>query len=158
MSEPLNPLTIAIAEARALDEARYDDWLALFAIDTRYWVTMGAQQTDPEREQSLVYEDRVLLQVRLERLKSGRAYSHRGAIVGQHVLQAPELIASDLTRGTFSTRTPFLYVEARGQEQTLFAGTATHDLRIDGERLMIVRKRVDLVNAHAALPTIFLIL
>ena len=36
-------IEFVLAEARALDEARYDDWLALFADDGHYWVPLTAR-------------------------------------------------------------------------------------------------------------------
>ena len=42
-------IEFVLAEAQALDEARYDDWLALFAEDAHYWVPLdGARLEDRE--------------------------------------------------------------------------------------------------------------
>ena len=55
-------------EARLIDEKRFDEWLALFTEDARYWVPAAPGQTDPLRHNSLAYEDRLLLELRI-RLK-----------------------------------------------------------------------------------------
>ncbi|MEO7404884.1 MAG: aromatic-ring-hydroxylating dioxygenase subunit beta, partial [Burkholderiales bacterium] len=60
--------------------------------------------------------------------------------------------------GNYRVETPFLYVESRGEAQTLWAGTTIHELRVEHGRLAISHKRIDLVNAGAALPSIYLIL
>ena len=44
-------------------------------------------------------------------------------------------------------RTPFLYVEARGEEQVLLAGTCRHLLVRTPTGFAIRQKRVDLLNA-----------
>jgi 3-phenylpropionate/cinnamic acid dioxygenase small subunit len=144
-------------EAMLLDRKRYDEWLALFAEDGRYWVPLARDQVDPTSEQSIAYEDKLVLSVRVERLKAGRAFSHHPPITCQHVLQAPAVMSAARDDEVIAA-TPFVYVEARGDEQTVFSGTATHRLRRAGDALAIVEKRVDLVNAQAALPSIFLFL
>ncbi|MBV9969377.1 MAG: hypothetical protein JO228_05285 [Xanthobacteraceae bacterium] len=59
-------------EARLLDEARFDDWLALFTPDAWYWVPSQPNQPDPLETVSLIYDDRRLLETRVRRLASPR--------------------------------------------------------------------------------------
>lgn len=137
-------------EAHLLDEQRYDEWLALYATECCYWMPLDRAQTDWKRNQSIVAEDRLLLSVRVERLKARQAPSLSPMPRSQHVLQAPQ--AEGLV-----TRTPFLYVEARDEEQIMLVGTLTHSFKIENGALRITEKRIDLVNAGAGLPSIFLI-
>lgn len=58
------------AEARLLDEARFDDWLALFADDGVYWMPLEPGQTDARLHTSLMHEDKLLLRIR----EIGRAH------------------------------------------------------------------------------------
>ena len=62
-------------EARLMDENAYDEWLALWAEEALYWVPANADDIDPLRHVSIVYEDKVHLEDRIERLKSGAAYA-----------------------------------------------------------------------------------
>lgn len=143
-------------EARLVDAQRYEEWLALFAEDGRYWVPLSPTQTDPLHEQSLASEDKMMLAIRIERLKSGKAYSMQRPVASQHVLQAPEVERCDAAANTYRTRTPFIYVEMRGDDQIVLAGSVAHHLRVVDGALRIVQKRADLLNAAAALPAIFL--
>jgi len=145
-------------EARLLDEQRYDEWFALLAADARYWVPLAATQADPAAGQSIAYEDRLLLEIRIRRLRSPKAYSMHPPPASRHVLQAPAVETLDHAANRYVTQTPFVYVEARGDEQITFAGTARHELRVEDGALRIALKRVDLLNAGAALPTIYLFL
>lgn len=145
-------------EARLLDEQRYDEWFALLAADARYWVPLAAAQADPVASQSIAYEDRLLLEIRIRRLQSPKAYSMHPPPASRHVLQAPAVETLDHAANRYVTQTPFVYVEARGDEQITLAGTARHELRVEDGALRIALKRVDLLNAGAALPTIFLFL
>ncbi|NDZ13049.1 aromatic-ring-hydroxylating dioxygenase subunit beta [Variovorax sp. WS11] len=140
-------------EAALLDAGRFDDWLALFAEDGHYWVPLqGAAQADPLSHNSIAYEDRLLLQLRIERLKNPRAHSQHPRSHCQHVLQR-SVIEHDDERG-FALSTPFIYVEARGEDQVLLAGTCRHLLVRHAEGFLIRQKRIDLLNAGRALPAI----
>jgi len=145
-------------EARLIDEKRFDEWYELFAEDGYYWVPLTPGQTDPLAHNSLAYEDKLLLKLRIERLKQPTAYSQKPQSRCLHVLQAPEVEKADAARGEFVTRTPFLYTETRGDELQRYAATAWHTLVRDGGGLRIRLKRVDILNADAALPSIQLFL
>ena len=62
-------------EARLLDKGQFDDWLALFTPDARYWVPSEPDQASPIDTVSLIYDDRQLLETRVRRLASPRIYS-----------------------------------------------------------------------------------
>src|SRR5215210_8389316 len=62
-------------EARLLDEARFDEWLALFTEEAWYWVPIEPDQKNPFDTVSLIYDDRRLLETRVRRLASPRIYS-----------------------------------------------------------------------------------
>lgn len=141
------------AEARMLDEQRFEDWLNLFTEDGRYWMPLAHDQTDPRLHTSLMYEDKLLLRVRIERLAGLRTFSQQPKSRCHHLLQAPTIESSDLN-GEHVVRTAFHYVETRQDRQTLFAGWATHHLVVDGGELKIRLKRVELVNCDAAFGNI----
>jgi len=143
-------------EARLLDGKQYGEWYELFDDDGRYWVPLSGDQTDPVGQQSIAYEDKLLLRVRLERLKSAKVYAHQPPIACQHVLQEPNIEKADHQNGEYVLRTPFVYVEAQHSGQLILTGSVLHQLRVRGNVLRIVVKRVDLLNANAAQPAIYL--
>ena len=141
-------------EARLIDEKRLDEWLELFAEDGHYWVPATPGQPDPLRHNSLAYEDKLLLRLRVERLKSPRAYSQKPASRCHHILQTPEVEKRDDARGEYLVRTQFIYTETKGDESQRYAGTAWHTLVGSAGSLRIRLKRVDILNCDAALPSI----
>ena len=156
MSAPSNRVLIdfVLAEARLLDELRFDDWLNLFSDDGVYWMPLAHGQTDAKLHASLMHEDKLLLKIRVERLGGARTFSQQPRSRCHHLLQAPTVESRDDAAGIYTTRTSFHYVETRIDEQTLYAGWATHTLvAIDGQ-LRIKLKRVDLVNCDAAFGSI----
>lgn len=142
------------AEARMLDEQRFDDWLALFADDGYYWMPLLPGQTDAKLQTSLLYEDKLLLGIRIQRLSGARTFSQQPRSRCHHLLQQPTVESADHAAGRYVVRTAFHYVETRLDVQTLYAGWATHTLRTEGDALKIVLKRVDLVNSDAAFGNI----
>lgn len=142
------------AEARMLDEQRFDDWLALFADDGYYWMPLLPGQTDAKLQTSLLYEDKLLLGVRIQRLSGARTFSQQPRSRCHHLLQQPTVESADAAAGRYVVRTAFHYVETRLDVQTLYAGWATHTLRAEGDALKMELKRVDLVNSDAAFGNI----
>ena len=142
-------------EARLLDLKRYDEWLALFAEAGHYWVPLqGARQADPLSYNSLAYEDCMLLALRIERLKNPRAHSQHPPSHAQHVLQQPLIERRDDDANRYELSTPFIYVEARAEQQLILSGVYRHTLeQVQGD-LRILLKRVDLLDAEAAFPAI----
>ncbi|WP_018992066.1 aromatic-ring-hydroxylating dioxygenase subunit beta [Aromatoleum toluclasticum] len=141
------------AEARLLDEQRFEDWLNLFTEDGHYWMPLAHGQTDPRLHTSLLYEDKLLLRVRVERLAGQRTFSQQPKSRCHHLLQAPTVESSD-PAGEHIVRTAFHYVETRQDQQTLFVGWTTHHLVEEAGALKIRLKRVDLVNCDAAFGNI----
>jgi len=141
-------------EVRLLDDQRFDDWLALFTDDGRYWMPLERGQTERRLHCSLMDEDTLLLKVRIERLHGARTFSQQPGSRCHHLLQQPSVESRDEAAGVYVTRTAFHYVETRVDEQQLYAGWATHTLKATPEGLRIQLKRVDLVNCDAAFGNI----
>ena len=136
-------------EARLLDEAKFDDWLALFTPDAQYWVPSEPDQQNPHDTVSLIYDDRRLLETRVRRLASPRIYSQEprsrtSRIVANVTLEEEGPDAA-------LVRSKFMMIEFRRNEQRLFGGTCFHRLMRHDGALRIRLKRVDLVNCDAPL-------
>ncbi|HEX4112118.1 MAG TPA: aromatic-ring-hydroxylating dioxygenase subunit beta [Stellaceae bacterium] len=147
-------IDFVIREARLLDEQRFTEWLDLFTDDAHYWMPLEWGQTDPRLTTSLMYEDLLLLKIRVERLQGNRTYSQKPKSRCHHVLQTPQIDSRDEAGNLYATWTPMHYIESRGDEQTLYAAWATHRLTAIDGRLRIKLKRVDLVNCDAAFGNI----
>ena len=142
-------------EARLIDEKRFEEWYELYAEDAFYWVPLTHDQPDGDDHTSLAYEDKLLLKLRIERLKSPRAFSQQPPSRSHHLLQQPSVETLDAAANHFVTRTEFHYSEARGDEMLVLVGTAFHHFRVDGDgALRFTLKRVNLLNCDAALPSI----
>lgn len=147
-------IDFVLREARMLDQQRYEEWLNLYAEDGYYWMPLEWGQTDPRLTCSLMYEDKLLLRVRVERLKGDRTFSQKPKSRSHHVLQMPHVESRDEKANEYVTWTSMHYVETRFDEQNLYAAWAIHHLTVQDGKLRIRLKRVDLVNCDAAFGNI----
>ena len=141
-------------EARLHAEQRFDEGLGLFADDGYYWMPLEWGQTDPKLTCSLMYEDKLLLQIRVQRLHGNRTFSQKPKSRSHHLLQVPQVDKRDEAGNLYETWTSLHYVETRGDEQMLYAAWVRHHLTLEDGRLKIRLKRVDLVNCDAAFGNI----
>ena len=151
-------IDFVVGEARLLDTHRLAEWLDLFCDDGHYWMPLEWGQTDPVLACSLLYEDKLLLQIRVERLAGRRTFSQKPKSRCHHVLQVPQVDKRDEDANLYVLWTPMHYVETRFDEQTLYAAWATHHLAVVDGRIKIRLKRVDLVNCDAAFGNIQLLM
>jgi len=141
-------------EARLLDEARFDEWLALFTDDAWYWIPTEPDQKSPFDTVSLIYDDRRLLETRVRRLASPRIYSQEPPSRTSRMVGSVSLEETPPDRSACTVRSKFFVLENRRDSQRLFGGTAHHRLvQLDGN-LRIAWKRVDLLNCDAPLDGI----
>src|SRR5258708_39000967 len=80
-------------EARLMDDHRYDEWLALWALDdATYWIPANADDIDPLRNVSIIYDRRGQLRNRIKRLKETLWLKERAPrlrrIIGNVVIEA----------------------------------------------------------------------
>ena len=147
-------IDFVVNEARLLDARRYEEWNALFTDDAFYWVPLVPDQEDGLNHTSHMYEDKLLRELRIERLKSPRAFSQQPASRCHHLLQTPTVEIFDAEAGHFVVRSEFHYTESQGDELNMFVGTCHHHLTVEGGTLRMTLKRVDLINCDAALPAV----
>jgi 3-phenylpropionate/cinnamic acid dioxygenase small subunit len=147
-------IDFVVKEARLLDEKRYAEWNALFTDDAMYWVPLVPEQEDGVNHTSHLYEDKLLRELRIERLKSARAFSQQPPTRAHHLLQTPTVEVFDAAGNAFVVRSEFHYTEAQGDELQFFVGTCLHHLTLQGGALRMTLKRVNLLNCDAALPAV----
>jgi ethylbenzene dioxygenase subunit beta len=139
-------------EAQLLDEAKFDDWLALFTPEAWYWVPSEPDQTDPAETVSLIYDDRRLLETRVRRLASPRMYSQEPRSRTSRIVSNVSI--EDADSKSCTVRSKFMMIEYRREQQRLFGGTVLHRLVQNAGHIMIAWKRVNLVNCDAPLDGI----
>ena len=133
-------------EARLMDSWRLQEWLALWDDDAeiRYWVPCGHDDVDPDREVSIVYDDRSRLRDRVHRLESSSVHAQDPRSRLSRVIGNVELV--DDVEGVLTVESTFVLAEFRHDQQTVYAGRCIHRLRMAGDAPRLVSKKVLLVN------------
>jgi len=141
-------------EARLLDEKNWKEWDALFTQDGTYWMPASADQPDPLNYVSLVYENKLLRAVRIERFDNENAHSLQPMPRSVHLVSNVMIDAYDDQTGACIVSSRFVVFEYRRDEQRIYGGDYVHDLIFDGVSFKISQKRVNLVNCESALDNI----
>ena len=100
------------------------------------------------------YEDKLLRTLRVERLKSPRAFSQQPPSRSHHLLQLPTVEEFEPDENRYVLRTEFHYTEAQGDALQFYVGTFFHHLTLRDGALRMTRKCVNLLNCDAALPAV----
>jgi benzoate/toluate 1,2-dioxygenase subunit beta len=144
-------------EARALDERRFDDWLAMFADDVEYWVPAWKDETtptsDPARELSLIYyEGKQNLADRIWRLNSG--LSNASEIPARVVHMIGNVIVESAQAGAAVILSAFNVHrhDPRTDRSHVFFGHYRHVFRREEEQWLIAAKKITLLND--CIPTV----
>jgi 3-phenylpropionate/cinnamic acid dioxygenase small subunit len=147
-------IDFVVREARLLDSREYEQWDALFTDDGFYWVPLAPDQEDGLNHTSHMYEDKLLRDLRIQRLRSPRAFSQQPPSRCHHLLQMPTVETFDSEGNRFVVRTEFHYTESQGDEMQFYVGTFFHHLIVQDGALRMTLKRVNLINCDAALPAV----
>lgn len=141
-------------EALLLDTGRWEEWLELFTDDGYYWVPLVAQQQDAKNHVSLYYEDAMLRQMRVRRLRHPRAFSQEKPTRTSHIVGNVILESCSEDSGEVVVQSSFHMLQFHKDRQSLFGGRYTHTLLRQDANWKIRLKRVDLINCdgvHEAL-------
>lgn len=138
-------------EARLQDEHRFQDWEALWTDDAVYWLPANGEDTDPERDMSILYDNRSRIGLRIRQFLTGKRYSQMPVSRLRRVIGNIEVLG-DEPGGTRVTANMLLY-ESHRRGQIMWAARNEYLLRqVDGQ-WRLAFKKVALVNNDAPLTT-----
>ncbi|MCX8555156.1 nuclear transport factor 2 family protein [Mycolicibacterium mucogenicum] len=143
-------------EARFADESDYDAWEALWTDDALYWVPAGGADIDPDRQMSIICDNRSRISTRLKQLRTGRRYAQAPQSHLRRVISNIEFLGgrANSTGGVdLEVGANFLVLESRARGNELWGGRTTYRLRRAGADLRLAYKKVVLVDNDKAIPT-----
>lgn len=136
-------------EAALADGHEYEQWEALWEDDGIYWVPANGEGGDPEREMSILYDNRSRIALRVKQLMTGR-----------RLAQSP---LSRLSRSVTNVRilgreddvlvvtANVLIFESHTRGEQLWGARTEYRLRERDGSFRMARKKVILTNNHKAL-------
>jgi len=146
--------TLLYTEALFLDQKKFDDWFALFTEDAYYWIPLRPEQSQPDKELSIIYDDVDMMKVRIHWLKHPK--NHAQAIPSRTVHYISNVLIGHVNEEIqeCSVSSALQMAEYRKDKATNYSGSCEHVLRAKNEKLLIVSKRVDLINSEGILNSI----
>lgn len=139
-------------EARLQDELEYDEWEALWTDDAIYWVPANSDASDPEREMSIIYDNRSRIGTRIKQLHTGKRHSQNPPSRLRRLVSNVELL--DVDGDDVRVGANFIVYESRERGITLWAGRSEYKLRRTEEGMRMAGKTVYLVNNDRPLNTL----
>ncbi len=136
------------SEALALDDKRWDDWLALYHEDAEYWVPAwgddGKLTANPQNEISLIYyPNRGGLEDRVFRIRTGRSSASTPEMRTLHMftLQAVEAKADGV-----GARCVWFVQSFRDDQILIYRGWSEYDLSSCDKSWLIRQKRTVILD------------
>ena len=145
-------------EAQLADESRYEEWEALLAEDMHYWVPAGPGAFDPNRDVSIINDNRTRLATRLRQLRTGTRHSQSPPSVMRRLISN---IVCEKSEGEYRVAANFVLYEYQIQSTGMintWPGRVEYRLRRTGDRLLMTAKKVTLIHAGGPVPTMSFIL
>lgn len=138
-------------EARLADEGHYDEWESLWTEDGVYWVPANDDRIDPQREMSIIFDNRSRIATRVKQLNTGKRHSQTPP---SRVRRLISNIEQTEAGGDIEVAANFIVYESRERGVTLWGGRVVYGLRRTEAGLRMARKTVLLANSDQPLPTL----
>jgi len=133
-------------EARLLDEARFEEWLALYAEQCIVWVPAAERPGDPRREVTVFFDDRQRLQDRIFRLRTGKAWSQ---VPPSRTVRMVSNVEVFRAAERLMVRSNLLLTEFRAGETRTLAAWCAHRLasgKIEAKQMNLLERDQSLRN------------
>jgi 3-phenylpropionate/cinnamic acid dioxygenase small subunit len=138
-------------EARYADDHRYEDWEALWADDGVYWIPANGDDIDPERQMSIIYDNRSRIRLRVKQLLTGKRHTQEPQSRLRRIVGDIEIVKNDGRELHVACNTIIFESALRGD--IIWASRNEFVLHRDGDDFRIARKKVALVNNDKAIFT-----
>jgi dibenzofuran dioxygenase beta subunit len=147
--------TFLYAEARLLEDNRFDEWLASFSEDARYWMPVRQNVDRSANDESILDtfalfdDDKQSLELRVLRVQTGEAHAEVPPSVTQRFIT--NIMAQPAAENSFNVYSNFMvYQERRGLHGITFYGRREDVLYRDDGTFKIQRRKIEL--AQTILP------
>lgn len=143
-------------EARLADEHRYEEWEELWTDDAIYWVPANGENIDPEKEMSIIYDNRSRIGLRVRQLLSGKRYTQDPRSSLRRIIGNIELLGRD--GDDIRVAANSIVFESSQRGETIWGARNEYTLRREDDGFRLARKKVALVNNDRAIYTMSFII
>lgn len=146
-------------EAQLADESRWEEWEGLLADDMHYWVPVNEADDADDLDVSIINDNRSRLATRLRQLRTGTRHSQAPKSVMRRLLS--NILVERLSQDTYKVAANFVVYEYQNQstmQLNVWPGRVIYGLRQAGDGYKMFLKKVHLVHATGAVPTMSFII
>lgn len=136
-------------EARLQDDHAYDEWEALWTNDGVYWIPANGEGGDPEKEMSIIYDNRSRIALRIRQFHTGKRFSQTPQSRLRRIVSNVEILKHEGDELLVTSNAMVFESSPRGD--IIWASRNEYTLRREGDDLRMARKKVVLVNNETAL-------
>lgn len=136
-------------EARLQDDHEYDAWESLWTDDGVYWIPANGEGGDPEKEMSIIYDNRSRIALRIRQFHTGKRFSQTPQSRLRRIVSNVEILKHEGDELVVTSNAMVFESSVRGD--TVWASRNEYTLRREGDDLRMARKKVVLVNNETAL-------
>lgn len=140
-------------EARFQDEHQYEAWEALWTDDGVYWVPANGADIDPEKEMSIIYDNRSRIALRVRQLLTGKHFTQTPQSRLRRLVSNIELMDQQ-PGGDIAVGSNSMIFESSLRDDTIWAARNEYRLRYADGKLRMAYKKVTLVNNDKAIYTL----
>ena len=140
-------------EARLQDEHQYEAWEALWTDDAIYWVPANGADIDPEKQMSIIYDNRSRISLRIRQLLTGKHHTQTPQSQLRRLVSNVELIEGASSED-IAVASNSLIFESSLRDDTIWGARNEYRLRYVQGELRMAYKKVILVNNEKALFTL----
>ena len=147
----MSPEQFLYHEAQLMDEMRFEEWFALWLESGTYWVPVDPNDDQNARRVSIIHDDYLRLEQRIDRLKSGSVLAveeARGAM--RRIVSNIAVTADDGVN--VAVESNFMLGIARTTQQQMWMGRSYHQLKREDDGYRIAAKKVLLINSRREIP------
>lgn len=142
-------------ETACLNNGDLETWISLFTDDGYYWTPLEEEHEDPEKHDSLIYDNRALMEMRRHNYASPLSPSMQVPVKSVRILSDIDISPGDASRTEIEV-TAYVIAVIYQQQKHYYAGRVHYRLVRAGDDLKIRVKRVDLLDADAPLDCIMM--
>ena len=143
-------------EARLADEHRYQEWEQLWTDDGIYWVPANGEDCDPERDMSIIYDNRSRIRLRVKQLMTGKRHTQEPQSRLRRLISNVELLGE--AEGKIEVAANTIIFETNQRGDTVWGARNVYTLRrTDGGFRIALKKVVLVINEKAIYTLSFLV-
>lgn len=137
-------------EASLQDHHEYDAWESLWTDDGVYWIPANGDDIDPEKEMSIIYDNRSRIALRIRQFHTGLRIAQEPK--SRLVRVVSNIEVSEQASETLLVKANAIIFESATRRDTIWGARYEYALRRINGCLRMARKKVVLVNNSKALP------